>query len=255
MEWVNSPIPFRLAILIDADNTPYGSLLMILDRSHKFGRAIIKRAYGDWSRPQLQSWSAVFKEFAIRAMHQPQFTTGKNSTDSAMLIDAMDILSQGRVEVFMLVTSDSDFTGLAMRIREQGLRVIGVERENAPAAFIKGCDEFILIENLIRDSALIAKETVEVRKKEAKAPAEGSAPAEGASLLTKAVLNVMNDNGEVLGSELGAMIRKLDPKFTPQNYSVSKLSDFVAKYPQILTKTTKHSGVDVVYQAQISRGL
>lgn len=103
----------RLAILIDADNTPYDALPVILDRSHKFGRAIIKRAYGDWSRSQLQPWAAIFKEFAIKAIHQPQFTTGKNSTDSAMLIDAMDILNGGRADVFMLVSSDSDFTGVA----------------------------------------------------------------------------------------------------------------------------------------------
>ena len=113
----------RLAILIDADNTPYDAIQVILDRSHKYGRAIIKRAYGDWSRTQLQPWGSVFKEFAIKAIHQPQFTTGKNSTDSAMLIDAMDILNGNRADMFMLVSSDSDFTGLAMRIREQAGRI------------------------------------------------------------------------------------------------------------------------------------
>ena len=244
-----------MAILIDADNTPYDALQIILDRSHKYGRAIIKRAYGDWSRPQLQPWGAVFKEFAIKAIHQPQFTTGKNSTDSAMLIDAMDILNGGRADVFMLVSSDSDFTGLAMRIREQGLRVVGVGRETTPTAFIKGCDDFVLIESLMRDYKIVTREAVQVEKKETIAPAGKSQASEGASLLTKAVLNVMNDDGEVLGTELAVMMRKLDPTFSPQNYGVLKLSEFVARYPEILKKTMKRSGMDVIYQSQISRGV
>jgi len=244
----------RLAILIDADNTPYDAIQVILDRSHKYGRAIIKRAYGDWSRTQLQPWGAVFKEFAIKAIHQPQFTSGKNSTDSAMLIDAMDILNGNRADIFMLVSSDSDFTGLAMRIREQGLRVIGVGREITPTSFIKGCDDFILIENLMRESRIVARETTQVERKETGTP-EGPQASEGAALLTKAVLNVMNDDGEVLGTELAVMMRKLDPTFSPQNYGVLKLSEFVAKYPDILKKTAKRSGMDVVYQSQIAGGV
>lgn len=242
----------RLAILIDADNTPYDSIPSILDRSHKFGRAIIRRAYGDWSKTQLKSWSLMFREYAVKPIQQFQFTTGKNSTDSAMTIDAMDILNEGRVDVFMLVTSDSDFTGLATRIREQGLRVIGVGREITPPSFVKGCDEFLLIENLIRDSKIVAREQVEAKALERSKTGQEGSGVEIATLLTKAVLNVVDENGNVLGSELGAMLRKLDPKFTPQNYGATKLGDLIAKHPEILKKTAKRSGVDVIYQALVS---
>lgn len=245
----------RLAILIDADNTPYESIPLILDRSHRFGRAIIKRAYGDWSRPELHSWDQIFREYAIKAMHQPQFTTGKNSTDSAMIIDAMDILNAGGADVFMLVTSDSDFTALSTRIREHGLRVVGVGRETTSASFVKGCDEFLLIENLVRDSELVDKEKVQVvTKKDEKLKDVGKvAASEGAALLAKAVLNVVDENGDVLGAELGAMLRKLDPKFSPQNFDVTRLSEFVALYPNILKRTPRRSGVDVIYQSLVNR--
>ncbi len=230
---------FTLAVLIDADNTPHEAIKEILDASEKFGRIIIKRAYGDWTRPNLKNWDETFKEYAVKPVQQFQYTTGKNSTDSAMLIDAMDILNQKRVSGFILVSSDSDFTGLATRIREDGLRVIGIGRRTTPVSFVKGCEEFILIENLLSSS------TLEASRK----PVEKKIIAnDGKDLLVRAIKNVADENGLVRGADLGSMLKKLDPAFDPMSYGVHKLADFVALHKEVLQATGKKSGVDPIYQ-------
>lgn len=230
---------FTLAVLIDADNTPYEAIKEILDASEKFGRIIIKRAYGDWTSPNLKNWGETFREYAVRPIQQFQYTTGKNSTDSAMLIDAMDILSQKRVHGFILVSSDSDFTGLATRIREEGLRVIGVGRRTTPLSFVKACEDFILIENLLMSS------TFHSPKKATEIKSEGDF---GKELLIRAVKNVADENGLVRGAELGMMLKKLDPAFDPVNYGVRKLSQFVGLHKDVLQSTDKKSGVDPIFQ-------
>lgn len=226
----------KLAILIDADNTPYKSIEKILDYSHKFGNTIIKRAYGDWSTSALKEWNAIFREYAVEPMQQYQFTKGKNSTDIAMVIDAMDILHSKFVETFILVTSDSDFTGLAIRIRENGLKVIGIGRKTAPASFVKGCEEFIFIENLVPSPpekvekvALPDSQLIE------------SKITEGQELLRKAVMNTEDENGHVLGSSLGTMLLKLDPSFSPKNFGCRNLSKFIDLYPSVLQNVNNKS--------------
>ncbi len=226
----------KLAILIDADNTPYKSIGKILDYSHKFGNIIIKRAYGDWSTSTLKEWNTVFREYAVKPMQQFQFTKGKNSTDIAMVIDAMDILHSKIVETFILVTSDSDFTGLAVRIRENGLKVIGIGRKTAPASFVKGCEEFIFIENL----APPAPEKVEKVALPNSQATEGKI-AEGQELLYKAVMNTADENGNVFGSSLGTMLLKLDPSFSPKNFGCRNLSKFIDLYPSVLQNVNNKS--------------
>ena len=226
----------KLAILIDADNTPYKSIEKILDYSHKFGNTIIKRAYGDWSTSALKEWNAIFREYAVKPMQQYQFTKGKNSTDIAMVIDAMDILHSKFVETFILVTSDSDFTGLAIRIRENGLKVIGIGRKTAPASFVKGCEEFIFIENLVPSPP----EKVEKVALPNSQTIEGKIT-EGQELLRKAVMNTVDENGHVLGSSLGTMLLKLDPSFSPKNFGCRNLSKFIDLYPSVLQNDNNKS--------------
>lgn len=226
----------KLAILIDADNTPYKSIENILDYSHKFGNTIIKRAYGDWSTSALKEWNAIFREYAVKPMQQYQFTKGKNSTDIAMVIDAMDILHSKLVETFILVTSDSDFTGLAIRIRENGLKVIGIGRKTAPASFVKGCEEFIFIENLTSSPP----EKVEKVALPDSQLIEGKIT-EGQELLRKAVMNTEDENGHVLGSSLGTMLLKLDPSFSPKNFGCRNLSKFIDLYPSVLQNDNNKS--------------
>lgn len=217
-----------LAVLIDADNTPYRSIGQVLDHCHKFGNAVIKRAYGDWSRSNLKEWDSIFREYAIKPMQQFQYTNRKNSTDIAMVIDAMDMLHTQSIGAFILITSDSDFTALAIRIREQGIKVIGIGRKTAPTSFVKGCEEFVYIENLVTP---LDKENTEEIEIVQIASAEVR---DGRELLIKAIQNTVDENGIVLGSNLGLMLIKIDPSFSPKNYGFKKLSKFIDQYPDIL---------------------
>ncbi len=228
----------KLALLIDADNTSYNSIGQILDYSHKFGKTIIKRAYGDWSGTSLKEWNAIFKEHAVKPMQQFQYTKGKNSTDIAMVIDAMDILHSKSVEAFILVTSDSDFTGLAIRLREAGIKVIGIGRKTAPVSFVKGCEEFIFIENIVPTHNGKHSEKMAVEN----FPDMETKIQEGEELLRKAVLNTVDENGVVLGSNLGLMLLKLDPSFSPKNFGCKNLSKFIELYPSILQNINEKSG-------------
>src|SRR4051812_35263952 len=138
----------RLAVLIDADNIPYSNIKGMLEEIAKYGTPTFKRIYGDWTKPTLTGWKGVLLESAITPIHQYSYTTGKNATDSSMIIDAMDILYSGKVDGFCIVSSDSDFTRLAIRLREAGMKVFGFGEKKTPTAFISACDKFIYIEIL-----------------------------------------------------------------------------------------------------------
>jgi len=147
----------RLAVLIDADNVPYANIKEMLEEIAKYGTPTFKRIYADWTKPTVSGWKTVLLENAITPVHQYSYTTGKNATDSAMIIDAMDILYTGRVEGFCIVSSDSDFTRLATRLREAGMKVFGLGERKTPVAFISACDKFIYIEILKKESAPLPK--------------------------------------------------------------------------------------------------
>ncbi|MEM1134669.1 MAG: NYN domain-containing protein, partial [Bacteroidota bacterium] len=141
----------KLAVLIDGDNIPSGHVKEMMEEIAKYGNPTIKRIYGDWTKPQLSKWKKVLLENAINPVQQYSYTTGKNATDSAMIIDAMDILYAESVEGFCLVSSDSDFTRLATRLREAGKLVIGIGEKKTPEPFIVACDRFIYVEILKGD--------------------------------------------------------------------------------------------------------
>ncbi|HWK02660.1 MAG TPA: NYN domain-containing protein [Puia sp.] len=142
----------RLAVLIDADNVPYANIKEMLEEIAKYGTPTFKRIYADWTKPTVSGWKTVLLENAITPIHQYSYTTGKNATDSSMIIDAMDILYTGRVDGFCIVSSDSDFTRLATRLREAGMKVYGLGERKTPVAFISACDKFIYIEILKKDT-------------------------------------------------------------------------------------------------------
>ncbi|HWS41702.1 MAG TPA: NYN domain-containing protein, partial [Pseudoflavonifractor sp.] len=142
----------RLAVLIDADNAPRSALKGIMAEVAVYGTPTIKRIYGDWTTPNMASWKPLLLEHAISPVQQYSYTTGKNATDSAMIIDAMDILYDHKVDGFVLVSSDSDFTRLATRLREAGMKVYGMGEKKTPAPFIVSCDKFVYIE-VIRAAA------------------------------------------------------------------------------------------------------
>ncbi|HSH51248.1 MAG TPA: NYN domain-containing protein, partial [Bacteroidales bacterium] len=136
----------KFAVLIDADNIPYANIKGMMEEIAKYGIPTFKRIYGDWTKPTLKGWKTVLLENAITPVQQYSYTTGKNSTDSAMIIDAMDILYSGKVDGFCLVSSDSDFTRLATRLRETGMYVIGMGEKKTPKPFIAACDKFVYLE-------------------------------------------------------------------------------------------------------------
>jgi uncharacterized LabA/DUF88 family protein len=208
-----------VAVLIDAENTPYNAIKQILDASARYGNTIIRRAYGDWTTTNLKPWTSIFKEYAIRPMHQFQFTTGKNSTDIAMVIDALDLLHEKLIDVFLLATSDSDFTALATRLREEGVTVIGVGRNIAPPSFVKGCDQFLTLESMEGVQPVAQKETEEIKHEQRKSSSpvtKSQLQDEGRDLLVRAAKQAADvGDGIIRGAFLGSLLRRLDPKFSP----------------------------------------
>ena len=214
----------RIAILIDGDNAQSTLMEQILVEAGKFGNSTIRRVYGDWTTSSMKSWKDILNTFAFQPIQQFRYTVGKNSTDSAMIIDAMDILHTESVDGFCLVSSDSDYTRLATRIRESGKLVIGIGKKLTPRAFVSACNIFIYTENLGR---------VEVHKtgrvKETK-PAEVINPQdmELVDLINQAIeMAESDDDGWTKLSEVGTALRRIDPGFDPRTYGFKQLSQLI----------------------------
>ena len=244
----------RLAVLIDADNAPRSALGDVMAEVAVYGTPTIKRIYGDWTTPNLASWKPLLLENAITPVQQYGYTTGKNSTDSAMIIDAMDILYTGQVDGFVLVSSDSDFTRLAIRLREAGKKVYGMGEKKTPNPFIVACDKFVYIE-VIRSAAQQerAEEAAREEPKEPPKPARRAARKKGAeaapapapeaeppSRVPKEIITLLADSVEMLADEdgyapLGEVANLLGRKkrdFDPRNFGFSKLSKLVKALPR-----------------------
>ena len=214
----------RLAVLIDADNAPRTALKEILGECVKYGTPTIKRIYGDWTMNNMDSWKPLLLENAIIPIQQYGYTTGKNSTDSAMIIDAMDVLYSGRVDGFVLVSSDSDFTRLALRLREAGMKVYGIGEKKTPAPFIVACDKFIYVE-VIRGKG---EEKPEEKEAPAPAPAARKAvPQKIVRLIAASIQDVSDEDGWAFMGELGNVLPKKQPDFDPRNYGFDKLTTMV----------------------------
>lgn len=214
----------RLAVLIDADNVPYANIKEMLEEIAKDGTPTIKRIYADWTKPTVSGWKGVLLENAITPIQQYSYTTGKNSSDSALIIDAMDILYSEKVDGFCIVSSDSDFTRLAIRLREAGMKVIGFGEKKTPKPFITACDKFIYIEILKPEPA----ETTELAPKAKHKPKVESKPLdkidrELITLITESVEDLADENGWTFLGNLGNFILKRKPDFDPRNYGFSKL--------------------------------
>jgi hypothetical protein len=213
----------RLAVLIDADNASAAVAKELLEEVVKYGTATIKRAYGDWTTPNLGGWKDHLHKYAIQPMQQFAYTKGKNSTDSAFIIDAMDLLYAGNVDGFCPVSSDSDFTRLAMRLREAGKVVYGLGERKTPEPFIAACDKFIFLEVLKRPTE--AAPSVQVQ----------DVP-DLQGLLTHAIKETLRDTGWAALSAVGAFIGKNNASFDPRNYGFTKLGELVRKQPYVEVK-------------------
>ena len=210
----------KLAVLIDADNAQPTIVDGLLAEIANYGTANVKRIYGDWTSPSLKSWKEVLLEHSIQPMQQFAYTKGKNATDSAMIIDAMDLLYTENFDAFCLVSSDSDFTKLASRIRESGLIVYGFGEKKTPSAFVSACDKFIYTEVLrgkMDENEAISKIPSNELKQDSKL----------VSLLRNAVEASSDDDGWANLGPVGSNIAKQSPDFDPRNYGYGKLGDLV----------------------------
>jgi hypothetical protein len=223
----------RIAVLIDADNTSPKHAADILDELAQFGRATVKRAYGDWTTPQLGGWKAALNANAISPVQQFAYTTGKNSTDSALIIDAMDLLYSGDVDSFALVSSDSDFTRLATRLRESGKTVYGLGLRKTPASLIAAVDRFIFLE-LLGEHA----------EPDDEGPSEVTPLPNLESILTKAVNRAAQDDGTAPLSVVGSQLRSASASFDPRLYGFDRLITLVKAQPY-LTVTGSGSATKV----------
>jgi uncharacterized LabA/DUF88 family protein len=218
----------RLAVLIDADNVPYSNIQGMLEEIAKYGTPTFKRIYADWTKPTVSGWKAVLLEYAITPIHQYSYTTGKNATDSAMIIDAMDILYSGRVDGFCIISSDSDFTRLATRLREAGMKVFGFGERKTPTAFISACDKFIYIEILAKDKINEEEITPTKAKPRASQSTNGKPPMTPVTrnlikLITDSINDLADESGWAFLGDLGNLLLKKQPDFDARNYGFSKL--------------------------------
>lgn len=255
----------KLAVLIDADNVPYSNVKGMMEEITKYGTPTTKRIYADWTKPNANGWKNVLLEHAITPIQQYSYTTGKNSSDSALIIDAMDLLYSGKLDGFCIVSSDSDFTRLAIRLRESGMKVIGIGEQKTPKPFISACDRFIFIEVL--DGAIKKK------KKETKAVIDSKKPVEKTATTTKApekpaqrplnkideptieliestIEDLADDDGWAFLGDVGNLIVKKKPEFDPRNYGFSKLTPMLKSLTDILEIDERDSdkkGIKHVY--------
>ncbi len=226
----------RLAVLIDADNVPHSSVKEMLEEISKNGTPTIKRIYADWTKTTASGWKNVLLENAITPIQQYSYTSGKNSSDSALIIDAMDILYSNKVEGFCIVSSDSDFTRLATRLREAGMKVIGIGEKKTPKPFITACDKFVYIE-ILKQSAIESEERSLPVKEKVKKEAISKVDQQLIQLLTESVADLADESGWTFLGELGNFILKKKPDFDPRNYGFAKLL--------LLIKSTNKFLIDV----------
>ena len=210
----------RIALLIDADNAPASKIEAIISEIAKYGVANIRKAYGNWKNPALKSWEDKLHEFAILPVQQFDYTKGKNATDAALIIDAMDILYTQKLDAFAIISSDSDFTPLVMRILTNGLKVYGFGEKKTPLPFVYACSTFLYLENLEQDiSSEILKDTESVKK----TTKELKQDTKLVSLLRRAADNTQEDDGWSSLAVIGGNISN-QTSFDPRNYGYSKLS-------------------------------
>lgn len=257
----------RMAMLIDGDNAQPSLIEKMLAETSKYGLITIRRIYGDWTSSNMGGWKDVLQTYAIQPIQQFRYTIGKNATDSAMIIDAMDILYTGGVDGFCLVSSDSDYTRLATRIREKGFFVMGIGKKTTPRAFVNGCDLFVYTNNLIpepvRTPAVSPAANSNLRGGAKKKPSTITAPVavepvepvipDPLPLLRNAFEIASQEDGWAFLGTLGHHLRQLDPGFDSRTYGFKQLSLLIQAFPKVFeVKEVKSSdGTSVIYVRSI----
>ncbi|MDO8343039.1 MAG: NYN domain-containing protein [Cellvibrio sp.] len=241
----------KIAVLIDSDNAQHSKVKAVLDEISAHGHIVIKRAYGDWSSEYLKNWKQSLNELAIQPIQQFAYTTGKNSTDASMIIDAMDLLYSNKFDAFALVSSDSDFTKLASRLRESEIFVFGVGEKKTPISFKNACDDFIFTENLdvaLPVAAVVsdAKTKPSSKKKKPEFIKTEILESELIPILTKAWERHQDEEGWANVSPVGGFVKRLKPDFDPRTYGATKLPEIIAKLGDVF-EMKKYKGKGTVY--------
>lgn len=214
----------KIALLVDGDNAQAKLLGKILEEVSKYGKVTIRRIYGDWTIPQMNSWKELLNNLSFNPIQKFSYTKGKNSTDSSMIIDAMDILHDKMVDGFCLVSSDSDYTGLAKRIREEGVFVMGVGQKKTPDAFVQSCEIFTFCETLMPYKEPSEQKTTSSKKEETTDKEVKSLTAKELELIDKAFDMSVDEEVEAYISTVGNNLRKLNPSFDARNYGFRNLT-------------------------------
>jgi hypothetical protein len=239
----------KIAILIDGDNAQSSLLPEMLVEAGKHGQVTVRRIYGDWTTNSMNSWKDVLNYHAFQPIQQFRYTVGKNATDSAMIIDAMDILHSRVVEGFCLVSSDSDYTRLATRIRETGIFVMGIGEKKTPKAFVNACDVFVFTENLaVEKKAVRQKQAQQAKRTTGKKQEEGKEELDPMPVLSQAFEMSVGQDGWAPLASMGQAIYQVDPSFDPRTYGHKQLSRMIAKLKdRFEIRTQEVGGTSVMY--------
>ena len=247
----------KIAVLIDADNVSDKYIKYIIDEISNHGIPTYKRIYGDWTKPQLASWKNVLLDYSISPIQQYSYTTGKNSTDAALIIDAMDILYSNNVDGFCIVSSDSDFTKLAARLREAGMYVIGMGEKKTPTPFISACEKFKYLEVLVS----MASKPAEAETKSIKGVQRQEEQKVGMTSIKKLIgaiktiiTEISDEDGWVSLAELGSTLNKRYPDFDTRNYGHAKLTPFVSSLNHFDISSRKTSNPNVIIKYIRNKG-
>jgi uncharacterized LabA/DUF88 family protein len=235
----------KLAVLIDGDNIPSAHVKEMMEEIAKYGNPTIKRIYADWTKPILSRWKNILLENAITPIQQYSYTSGKNATDSAMIIDAMDILYSEKVNGFCLVSSDSDFTKLATRLREAGMKVYGIGERKTPEPFIVACDKFIYIE-IIRSKTDENETDVSKEKTAKKNEVEKITPAV-IKLISTTISDLADEDGWAFLGDVGNLLQKKQPNFDPRNYGFQKLTPLINSTNKFEIDETQKGKFKLIY--------
>jgi len=242
-----SPLRNKIAILIDGDNAQSSLLQEMLVEAGKHGQVTVRRIYGDWTTNNMNSWKDVLNYHAFQPIQQFRYTVGKNATDSAMIIDAMDILHSRVVEGFCLVSSDSDYTRLATRIRETGIFVMGIGEKKTPKAFVNACDVFVFTENLSAEKKAVQKKQTQAKNKTGRKKSEKD-EVDPMPILSQAFEMAEGQDGWAPLATMGQVLYQVDPSFDPRTYGHKQLSRMIASLKnRFEMRSQEVGGTSVMY--------
>ncbi len=240
-EKIQSLVRNKIAMLIDGDNAQAGLLSQMLVEAGRYGQVTVRRIYGDWTTTSMNSWKETLNFHAFQPIQQFRYTIGKNATDSAMIIDAMDILHASVVDGFCLVSSDSDYTRLATRIRETGIFVMGIGEKKTPKPFVNACDVFVYTENLVTEKKAVSKQQSKPKDGTKKVKDEKE-EVDPVPLLTQAFEMAVQQDGWASLANMGNALYQLDPGFDPRTYGHKQLSKMMMKFKEQFEIHEKDTG-------------